>query len=368
MKRGKQTCRILKEIRRQIAEANDIAFVTSECQYQGDCLGTCPKCEAEVRYLEQQLERKRMAGKAIALLGLSAGVITMNGQVADKAPIRQELFPDQEALTIIKENRIDEHMADSIVNLNNPTIEKIDSIIVQGHVVDEYHMPMIGATIREKGTEIGTITDTTGYFKLKTSGKQPLEIAYIGMKTEEVEVNRENATNLQIILHDNDEELLGEMGVVNLDYPNHPRFNTSFIKENRQELPKTLPHKASRTERSKSVTTPKGVIKEETLQEDMIFGEVSTQPEFPGGHIALMSFIQENLKNPDPQSGITGRVIIQFEVLKDGSIANVKVVRGLNPTFDKAALKVIRKMPKWNPGTQRGKAVKVKFTVPITFK
>ena len=65
MKRGKQTCKILKDIRRQIAEANDIEFITSECQYQGDCLGTCPKCEAEVRYLEQQLERKRMAGKAI---------------------------------------------------------------------------------------------------------------------------------------------------------------------------------------------------------------------------------------------------------------------------------------------------------------
>lgn len=75
MKRGKQTCRILKEIRKQIAEANDIEFITSECQYQGDCLGTCPKCESEVRYLEQQLEYKRMAGKAITILGLSAGIM-----------------------------------------------------------------------------------------------------------------------------------------------------------------------------------------------------------------------------------------------------------------------------------------------------
>ncbi|MFV0586805.1 energy transducer TonB [Bacteroides reticulotermitis] len=75
MRRGKQTCRILKEIRRQIAEANDIDFITSECQYQGDCLGTCPKCEAEVRYLEQQLEHKQVRGKAITVLGISAGVI-----------------------------------------------------------------------------------------------------------------------------------------------------------------------------------------------------------------------------------------------------------------------------------------------------
>lgn len=77
MIRGKQTCKILKEIRRQIAEANDIEFITSECQYQGDCLGTCPKCEAEVQYLEQQLERKLVSGKAIKVLGISAGLIAM---------------------------------------------------------------------------------------------------------------------------------------------------------------------------------------------------------------------------------------------------------------------------------------------------
>lgn len=79
MARGKQTCKILKEIRRQIAEANDIEFVTSECQYKGDCLGTCPKCEAEVRYLEQQLRARRLTGKAVAIAGISAGVILLSG-------------------------------------------------------------------------------------------------------------------------------------------------------------------------------------------------------------------------------------------------------------------------------------------------
>jgi len=78
MAKGKQTCKILKEIRRQIAETNDIEFITSECRHQGDCAGTCPKCEAEVRYLEQQLERKRSTGKAITVLGISAGLIAMS--------------------------------------------------------------------------------------------------------------------------------------------------------------------------------------------------------------------------------------------------------------------------------------------------
>ena len=79
MARGKQTCKILKDIRRQIAKANDIEFVTSECRYKGDCLGTCPKCEAEVQYLEQQLRKRQLMGKAIAVAGISAGMIAFSG-------------------------------------------------------------------------------------------------------------------------------------------------------------------------------------------------------------------------------------------------------------------------------------------------
>ena len=68
---GKSKCKILKDIRRQIAADNDIEFVTSECKYQGECTGTCPKCEAEVRYLEQELDKRQKAGKAVAVAGLA---------------------------------------------------------------------------------------------------------------------------------------------------------------------------------------------------------------------------------------------------------------------------------------------------------
>ena len=74
MERGKRRCKILKDIRRQIAEANDIAFITSECKHKGDCAGTCPKCEAEVRYLEEQLERRRSLGQITRLAGIAAGI------------------------------------------------------------------------------------------------------------------------------------------------------------------------------------------------------------------------------------------------------------------------------------------------------
>lgn len=74
--KGKQRCKILKEIRQRIADANDIEFITSECQHKGDCLGTCPKCEAELRYLERELERRQRLGKTIVVAGLSALIAT----------------------------------------------------------------------------------------------------------------------------------------------------------------------------------------------------------------------------------------------------------------------------------------------------
>ena len=75
MAKGKQTCKILKEIRKQIAAENDIKLVIEECTYQGDCLGTCPKCEAEVRYLERELEKRQRMGKAAVVAGLSVGLL-----------------------------------------------------------------------------------------------------------------------------------------------------------------------------------------------------------------------------------------------------------------------------------------------------
>ena len=80
MAKGKQTCKILKEIRKQIAAENDIEFVTSECTHKGDCRGTCPKCEAEVRYLERELEKRQRLGKAAIFAGMTIGTaITVAG-------------------------------------------------------------------------------------------------------------------------------------------------------------------------------------------------------------------------------------------------------------------------------------------------
>ena len=111
-------------------------------------------------------------------------------------------------------------------------------------------------------------------------------------------------------------------------------------------------------------------VEEEEVEEQQIFQVVEEMPEFPGGLSECMKFLGKNIKYPtiSQENGVQGRVIVQFVVNKDGSIVDPVVVRGVDPYLDKEALRVISSMPKWKPGKQRGKAVRVKYTVPVTFR
>ena len=111
-------------------------------------------------------------------------------------------------------------------------------------------------------------------------------------------------------------------------------------------------------------------VEEEEESSQQIFMVVEEMPEFPGGQAALMSFIAKSIKYPvvAQENGIQGRVTCSFVVNKDGSIVDAEVIRGIDPSLDKEALRVINTMHKWKPGKQRGKPVRVKFTVPINFR
>ncbi len=105
-------------------------------------------------------------------------------------------------------------------------------------------------------------------------------------------------------------------------------------------------------------------------EDNVVFQVVETMPSFPGGDAALFKFLGDNVKYPviAQENGIQGRVICQFVVNKDGSIVDVEVVRPVDPSLDKEAIRVIKSMPKWSPGKQRGKSVRVKYTLPVNFK
>ncbi|WP_282038163.1 energy transducer TonB [Saccharicrinis aurantiacus] len=110
-------------------------------------------------------------------------------------------------------------------------------------------------------------------------------------------------------------------------------------------------------------------LEEEETEDAPVFFIVEEMPEFPGGDLELRKYIAQSVKYPviAQENGIQGRVYVQFVVSTKGAVEQVKVARGVDPNLDKEAIRVVQSMPKWKPGKQRGKAVKVSYTVPINF-
>ena len=111
------------------------------------------------------------------------------------------------------------------------------------------------------------------------------------------------------------------------------------------------------------------IIEIEEEDDDEFFMVVENMPEFPGGDLGLMKYIQKNVKYPPiaKEYNITGKVYVQFIVDKSGTVTNVKIVRGVDKNLDAEALRVVKSLPKYKPGKQRGKPVRVMFTIPINF-
>ena len=108
----------------------------------------------------------------------------------------------------------------------------------------------------------------------------------------------------------------------------------------------------------------------QTKKNDMVFDVVEVMPQYPGGPIAMLKYIMENIKYPEQamKEGIQGRVTVRFIVEKDGSISDVKPVLSVHPLLNKEAVRVVKSMPKWSPGKHNGKPVRVRFNLPVMFK
>lgn len=210
--RGRNICDTLKAIRKKIADANGIEYSPEECHFKGECRGTCPKCEQEVKNLEYELRLRQMAGTAIKVAGVAAGIV---------------------AMTACSDGKIQRTVSD-----------------------------------------------------------------------------------------------------------NAKQWRTAVIK------PTADPDSSK------------------------IFGAAEEMPSFPGGEKALMQYIKDNTYYPEEmcEGAAQGRVMVGFVINEDGSISDVKVLRSLTPELDEVAVKIVKGMPKWNPGKQNGKAVKTKYTVPVSFR
>jgi periplasmic protein TonB len=114
---------------------------------------------------------------------------------------------------------------------------------------------------------------------------------------------------------------------------------------------------------------PIAMDEEEEFEEEQIFAVVEAMPEYPGGEIARMRYLADNIKYPTMarESGIQGRVYVTFVVERDGSVTDVRVLRGIGGGCDEEAIRVVSNMPKWVPGRQRNKPVRVQFNLPVRF-
>lgn len=191
----------------------------------------------------------------------------------------------------------------------------IEKFTIRGTVYDASaatKSPIIGAVVKIAGTKKGTVTDTDGNFRLEVSTGDRIEAIYMGFEPFTIGVSKE------------------------------------FAEKNDYKI----------------------MLRKEGTDPDKPYDVVETMPQFPGGTGKLFEFLSMNVKYPAEaeKNDVQGRVIATFVVEKDGAISNAKVVRSIHPALDAEALRVINAMPKWTPGMQKGEPVRVKYTVPVTFR
>ena len=207
MVKGKSTCKLLKDIRQQIADANGISYQPKECQHKGDCAGTCPACEEEIRYLEGELKARKGNGFGMKVAGIAAGICAT---VMPMTAAAQAVKPDSTANPPVQTTK---KAPIKVVDLSDSCASPV---VVRGMVIDEENKePMIGAGVFIDGTNKGIATDIDGQFALKVPSATSLVISYIGYEKQKVRVSSLlRSENNVIILKTDGNVMLGDLAVV----------------------------------------------------------------------------------------------------------------------------------------------------------
>lgn len=315
-----------------------------------------------------------------------------------------------------------EAVARLTVRLANEATVSNAMVTATGILVDETGQPLIGASVVVKGGKERTITDKKGAFSLEVPANAILRCSYQGRESQEVlAADMTNNTHLSLSSKSRemneqvftvvekmpsfpggDAELLKYIAT-NIKYPKESQDNgeqgrvicsfivgrdgsvnnpevlrgvTPLLNEEAVRVINTMPRWNPGMQRGKAVAVKYTVpitfrlksLVEETKEETLTV--VDVMPQYPGGDRELLKFIAQSIKYPTDaqEAGVQGRVICSFVVDKKGNIVEPKIIRGIDPSLDAEALRVIGMMPRWTPGRQDGKAVRVLYTVPITFR
>ena len=181
MVKGKSTCKLLKDIRQQIADANGISYQPKECHHKGDCAGTCPACEEEIRYLERELKARKGNGFGMKVAGIAAGICaTVMPMTAAAQAVKSDSTANPPVQTTKK-------VPIKVVDLSDGCASPV---VVRGMIIDEENKePVIGSAVFIDGTNKGVATNVDGQFALKLPPDTSLVISYIGCKDKKVRVS-----------------------------------------------------------------------------------------------------------------------------------------------------------------------------------
>ena len=181
MVKGKSTCKLLKDIRQQIADANGISYQPKECHHEGDCAGTCPACEEEIRYLERELKARKGNGFGMKVAGIAAGICAT-------------VMPMTAAAQVVKSDSTANPPVQTTKKAPIKVVDLSDScaspVVVRGMVIDaEDKEPLIGASVVIDGTNKGIATNVDGQFALKVPSDTSLVVSSIGYNNTKVRVS-----------------------------------------------------------------------------------------------------------------------------------------------------------------------------------
>ena len=189
---GKEVCLILKGIRQKIADTNGISYQPKECQHEGDCAGTCPACEAEIRYLERELKARKGNGFGMKVAGIAAGICAT---VMPMTAAAQGVKSDSTANCPVQTTK---KAPIKVVDLSDSCASPV---VVRGMVIDEENKePVIGAVVFIDGTKKGVATNIDGQFALKVPSDTSLVISSIGYNTKKVRVGSLLSSDNNVIM------------------------------------------------------------------------------------------------------------------------------------------------------------------------
>ena len=211
--KGRNICDTLKAIRKQIADANGIDYSPEECHFKGECKGTCPRCEQDVRDLEHELRIRQMAGKAIKVAGVALGITALAASTTSCATQKGYYSSiSEKTLPILFQEYTPN---DSVLLKEKEALNKKGVLFVQGHIIDEKTKePICTAFITAKLSGKKTAADIDGNFTIEVEQGDTITIKFIGMQDRIIKLSEMNLEKLNVITLTESGGLTGEIVVV----------------------------------------------------------------------------------------------------------------------------------------------------------